>query len=485
MNTFLKEFAADSFNKIHFLPFYPYSSDDGFAVIDYYQVREDFGTWDDLQSLHASFSLMYDFVLNHVSQSHSMFQKFLAGDVAAGKFFAWFDQEVDTTSVYRPRVNPLLTPFETKDGKKYVWTTFSADQIDLFFNNPEVLIEAIRVLLFYISRGADTIRLDAVGYLWKDRQTRSVHLPQTHMIVKIFREVLESVAPWVWIIPEANAPLEVNLPYFGNGSDEAHLVYNFTLPPLILHSFIAGTAEALTAWAQTLRYPSDTTTFFNFTATHDGIGLQPIKPLLPTQAVQQIADYVMHHGGKINYRATPAGQEPYELNAVYRNAVGSDEKFFASQAIQLALKGVPAIYLNSYIGEENWDEGVEQLGYNRAINRRKFDYTSLTNELRDPNSKKSAVYTRYKHLIKVRRSEPLFSPNAGQEILLLDSRLFVIKRFSQGKILVSLTNVSAEQVVIEHLDRILQKESATDILTGNTFPLQSTPIKPYETLWLK
>lgn len=487
MNTFLKEFASGHINTVHFLPLYPYTSDDGFAVSDYYSVKPEFGDWSDLAVIHESFGLVYDFVANHVSASNPWFKKFLAGDPDYADFFLAYDEPIDTSLVYRPRVSPLLTPFQTSNGQKYVWTTFSADQIDLNVNNPEVFLALAETLLFYIEHGADTLRFDAVGYLWKDPLTSSAHLPQTHMIIKIFREIIDMLAPDASFVIQANTRQDINTSYFGNGTDEAHLIYNYSLPPLLLHSFIAGDAQKLSEWAKTLPYPYETTTYVNITASHDGIGLQPAKGLLTSEEIDSIIKHVSKRGAKVNYRSLSDGtEEPYEINATYRSALGDADKFMASQAIQLAFRGIPAVYFNSLLGATNWVEGVEQLQNNRAINRKKFNYTELRNDLLDPESDTAEIYNAYIRLLDIRAGEELFSPTVPQEILSLHPKLFGIKRTGSRESLFALTNVSGEVVTLQDMQTELKAPTATNILKNLSVDLSKpVQVEAYETLWLK
>ncbi|MBP7832179.1 MAG: sugar phosphorylase [Candidatus Levybacteria bacterium] len=486
MHEFLNKFIKGYINTVHFLPFYPYSSDDGFSVIDYYKIKEEFGTWEDVSRIAKDFDLMFDLVINHTSQHSEWFKEFLKGNPEYENFFIAFDNKVDTSLVFRPRTHPLLTLFETKKGSKYVWTTFSDDQIDLNFENPEVLLEMINVLLFYIENGAKIIRLDAIGYLWKTLGTSSIHLSQTHEVVKLFRDVINEVAPNVWIITETNVPHKDNISYFGNGDDEAHLVYNFTLPPLLLHTMLSSNSSELTKWAQTLAAPGDKTTFFNFTASHDGIGVTPLHGIVPIEDINNLADSVLKAGGKVNFRDTPEGKKPYELNCVYFSVLnGNIDAFLATQTIQMAMQGVPAIYLNSIIGAQNWTKGVETLKYNRAINREKFDYTALSNSLADSSSVNYSIYSQYTKLLKIRTAEPLFNPLVNQKIHSAGDSVFVIERHSAQNKLFSVTNVTSEPISLD-LSSVLGNTKYTDILENSSLE-NTTDVKlqPYQTMWLK
>ncbi|MDX1522687.1 MAG: alpha-amylase family glycosyl hydrolase, partial [Anaerolineae bacterium] len=297
---------------VHLLPFYPYTSDDGFSVVDYLQVDPDAGDWSDLELLRQNFRLMFDAVINHISASSRWFQGFVAGDPAYANYFITEDPATNLSAVTRPRTLPLLTPVDTANGQQHVWTTFSPDQIDLNYSHPPVLLEIIDVLLFYVAHGAELIRLDAIAFMWKEVGTTCIHLPHTHRIIQLFRTILDAVAPNVLLITETNVPHAENLSYFGDGQNEAQLVYQFSLAPLMLHTFYTGDATVLKNWADGLEQLPDTATFFNFIASHDGIGLRPVEGILTPEEVQTLADYTLRHGGQVSYKSNPDGsQSPY------------------------------------------------------------------------------------------------------------------------------------------------------------------------------
>jgi sucrose phosphorylase len=528
LRQFLRRYVKGLINKVHLLPFYPYSSDEGFSVIDYYKVREDLGDWSDIKALSKDFGLMFDLVLNHVSSKNQWFQRFLSGDQKFVDYFIAFDKKVDTSSVYRPRTHPLLTPFTVKTAAekpvrldqeeparldkfnndrtsqvngeektaavrgdiKYLWTTFSADQIDLNFKNPEVLLQMIKVLLFYIKQGALAVRLDAVRYLWKQLGTGCIDLPQTHMIIKLFRQILEELDLEVWLAGEVKGSLQTAFSYFGNGQDETHLVYNFQLPTMLLYAFYKGEATELTKWLKDLKTPSSKTAFFNVTATHDGIGLTPLVGFMAGEEINKLVEYIKEKKGFINYHSVGDKFEPYELDIVYLDALGGVKPFLASQAIQLALAGIPGIYFNSLIGAENCYEGVEKLGDNRAINREKFDYQKLVGELEDEQSIKHQVYSGYQKLLKARINEPLFSPLADQKIVDLNSKIFALMRFNGGERLLSLTNISNQNVEMETetIIKILEKKQVSDLISGQEMDLGSKnflAVNSYQSFWLR
>ncbi len=478
---------------IHILPFYSWSSDDGFSVKDYRAVDPALGGWSDIERLCKSFRLMFDGVINHASVQGEWFQKFLRDEEPYRDYFVTVEGEPDLSQVVRPRALPLLTEFQTAAGKRKVWTTFSADQADLNFRNPEVLLEIFDILLMYAERGAQFLRLDAIAYLWKQIGTPCLHLPQTHKVIQLLRAVLDEVAPHVYLITETNVPHEDNLSYFGDGTNEAQLVYNFALPPLTLHTFRTGDASLLSGWASSLRLPSDRTTFFNFLASHDGIGLNPVRGILSSADIDALVAQTLAHGGLISYKHNADGStSPYEMNINYFDALSdpnSDEpldlqveRFMAAQAIMLSLIGVPGIYFHSLFGSRNWREGVEITRHNRAINRQKFTRAELEADLANASSLRSKVFSRYRQLLSARSNSSAFDPHGGQNVLDMGKDIFGVMRISpdRARQVLCLQNVTPR--TLETKNPI--KRPARDLLTNRSADFEIT-LKGYQTLWLE
>jgi len=485
---------------IHLLPFYPYSSDDGFAVIDYRAVRPAYGDWDDVARLGRRFRLMFDLVINHVSAQSAWFQGFLQDDPRYRDYFIVASAGADLSRVVRPRARPLLTRFATPGGAQAVWTTFSPDQIDLNYHQPDVLLEMIEVLLFYVAHGAEFVRLDAIAYLWKEFGTTCLHRPQTHQVVQLLRAVLDAVAPHVLLITETNVPHAENLSYFGDGRNEAQLVYNFALPPLVLHAFQTGSAETLSRWAAGLSLPSEQVTFLNFLASHDGIGLNPARGILAEAEIDALVERALAHGGRVSYKDNPDGtRSPYELNVNYFDALsdpGADEpldtqvdRFMAAQAIMLALAGVPGIYAHSLFGSRGWPAGVQLAGHHRAINREKWDQAALERELADPTSRRSQVFRRYRRLLRVRAAHPAFHPHGEQRVLNAGPAVFAVLRrgpAGAGPVL-CLHNVSGrpQSAGVDLAAFGTPPGRLTDLLTGRAIDARrAAHLGPYQVRWL-
>jgi sucrose phosphorylase len=494
----LHRFAAEHFkgvfSGIHILPFFPYSSDDGFSVTDFFAVRPELGSWEDIRAIGGDFKLMVDLVANHVSAQSRWFQNYLAGEKGFEHLAIEVDPAADLSGVTRPRSLPLLTAFEKHSGRRmHLWTTFSADQIDLNYESLDVLENMVKALLFYVSQGARIIRLDAVAYLWKQIGTPCIHLPQAHDLVRLFRRILDLVAPGVVLITETNVPHEENIRYFGNGHDEAQMVYNFTLPPLLLYSLAKGNARVLSEWSQILATPSADTAFFNFTASHDGIGVRPLEGILAATEISWLADIVRRNGGKVSMKGNPDGsQSPYELNITYvdalRNPSQPDDPFFvarflASQAVALVLPGVPAVYIHSILGSLNWTEGVRQTGRARTINREKLITDALDTQLADPQGFRARIFFPYLDLVRLRTRQPAFHPAAATKILRLDNRVFAVKRYCREQTLFTVTNLSADTLTVA-LPEAQGHGVVADLISRRRFPADTVPIPPYGILWL-
>jgi sucrose phosphorylase len=506
---------------VHILPFFPYSSDDGFSVIDYAEVNPSLGTWADVERLGHNFRLMFDAVVNHISRQSDWFTRFLAGDPSYADWFIVVepdDPQDWVPLVTRPRPWPLLTSVQTATSKKLVWTTFSEDQIDLNYAHPEVLLRILEILLFYVEKGAQMIRLDAIAYLWKTIGTECIHLEETHRVVKLMRAVLDAVAPGVILITETNVPHEENVSYFGElvpgtgRTDEAQLVYQFPLAPLVMHSLLKGNAQVLSRWAAGLETPAPKATFFNFTASHDGIGLMPARGLLSDAEVEGLVNTTLAHGGQLGLKSNPDGsQSVYELNISYFDALSDPasgeplavqvSRFICSQAIMLSLAGLPGIYVHSLLGSRSWQEGVSLTGHNRSINREKLERASVERELADPTSLRHRVFAAYSRLLRARSAQPAFHPCGEQRVLFLDESVFALLRIARdgsrlqvdlkSDRVLCLHNVSDRNQVVQILPADLELEPGTwrDILTGENHVVGqeglALGLPPYSVFWLR
>jgi glycosidase len=390
--------------------------------------------------------------------------------------------------------------------ERLVWTTFSADQVDLNFGSLQLLLDILETLLFYVGHGAEFIRLDAIAYMWKEIGTNCLHLPQTHRLIQLMRRLLDRAAPRVALITETNVPHEDNISYFGDGRNEAQMVYNFTLPPLTLHAFHSGSATALSRWAETLTLPSDETTFFNFLASHDGIGLTPLRGILSDTEIIALAQRVEALGGRVSSRSNADGStSPYELNINYLDALGDPRedgqafeliarRFLASQAIMLALRGVPGIYFHSLFGSRGWLAGVQETGRARTINREKLQRSTLEAELADTGSLRHRIFHGYRHLLERRQATPAFHPNADQQVLFVHAAVFSLLRSApaSNSHVICLHNVSdqSQDISIDLADLPIDGNARfVDLVGESTYQASAgqmvITITPYQVLWLQ
>jgi len=461
LRSFLTKHLPTEFSMLHILPFFPWSSDDGFSITDFRSVDSTLGNWEDIKALEENYDLVIDLVLNHCSRENLWFNDYLLGDEKASKYFVEVDENTNISSVTRPRSSPLITRVRTRSGMKYVWATFSNDQIDLNYKNPDVLIEFIDILLFYFRQGARMVRLDAVAYLWKELGTTCIHLPQTHEVVKLFRDILEELEPGALIMTETNVPHEENITYFGDG-DEAHVIYQFSLPPLLLHAIFSGSTQYLFDWAKNLEELEvpEGCTFLNFTASHDGVGLRPLEGLVPNQEINQMLDAMRERGGYISTKSNLDGTEsPYELNISFFDAFRDlhPEKqtwhvpmFFLAQIFTLSFKGIPAVYILNLFATPNDLIGVERTGATRSINRRKWDRGELEDLINNQESETGHVFLKYKQFLRIRKLQSAFHPDASQHIMNLDNGLMGLVRTSldNSQKIIALYNFTDEKLFI-------------------------------------
>ena len=454
---FMRTYINDAMSGVHILPFFPSSGDGGFSITDFYSVDPKFGTWKDIEAIAEEYRVMSDLVLNHVSVHSEWFQKFLDGDPHYERFFIAYEKNTDTSHVHRPRTHPLLTKFKTKKGERYVWTTFSPEQADLNFKNPAVLQEMIKVLLHYLSHGIELIRLDATAYLWDDPDTDSVNLPQTHTIVKILRSAIEEIAPYALFLSETPFPLKANMSYFGEG-DEVNLIYAFHLPPIVLDAFLQKDTKIIQKFFVQNNFNGHCP-LFNILSTHDGISVQGVEDFLPPDHMHSMAETLLKHNAYISYKQLDDREIPYEMNITYFDAINdpkdesSDavERFIASQAVMLALKGMPGIYIHSLIASRNNLEQAKKTGIKRDINRAKYKLQDVEAALQNTDSRRWKCLTAFKNLLQKRAELPQFNPDAHQEILPSGPRLLHIKRTWKDKSIHVLINVSDESVPFPEL----------------------------------
>lgn len=483
LRRFASEHLADSISAIHLLPCFPFTSDDGFSVQDYYQIDPALGDWHDIERLGESFELMFDAVVNHASQSCDWFIGFLAGEAAYKDYFVASEPSLDYSSVTRPRALPLLHDYEKADGSTvHVWTTFSRDQVDLNYRSIEVFLQVLDVLLCYISRGARFIRLDAIAFIWKEIGTTCLHLPEAHQIIQLYRHFIERVAPQAVIITETNVPHEENISYFGDGTNEAHMVYNFTLPPLLMYSLHKQDVDVLTRWAQSLQLPSDQVCFFNFTASHDGVGVRPLQGIVSDDEIRELADIAVQHGGFVSMKDNGDGtQSPYEINCNYLDFAtdpgASDEdriqRFLLTQSVMLTMPGVPGIYYHSLLGSRNDRQAAEESGINRRINRAKLDVGDLVREIEDESSLRARLSSRYKRMLVARAAEPAFDPYSAASYR-NQNGVFAIER---GDVL-AIHNFTGVKSAFD------VESASVDLLSGDACEAR-VDLRPFEFRWLK
>jgi len=495
---FLDTYLKDSINSVHILPFFPFSADDGFAVCDYYEVNPSLGHWQDIENIASEYRLMADLVINHCSDQSQWFKNFIKGEGVGSDYFYTTNKDAPLSDVVRPRTSPLLRETQTAKGTEYVWCTFSHEQVDLDFSNTQVLKEFVNIIREYLNHGIRIFRLDAIAFLWKRVGTNCLNLDETHEVVRLIRTLIEHTQPDAIIITETNIPNIENLSYFGN-ANEAHCVYNFSLPPLLVYTLVGGNCRYLKRWLMSMPPAQHGTTYFNFIASHDGIGLRPAEGLLSDTELATLVTTMQNFGGEISWRAGENGvKKPYEVNITLYDALqgteaGKDEfglqRFLCAHGIMLALEGIPALYIHSLLGTHNDYEKKERTGHNRSINRHEWDYEELIGELSNPESDHAKVYESLTELIKLRKQQSAFHPNATQFTLHISDQVFGFWRQSMDRrqsIFCVYNITDTEQSMLLSDLNLVVTNTWKDLISGNTFDNTHDEITltPYQMMWI-
>lgn len=499
LRRFLNKHLKEYISAVHILPFFPFSSDDGFAVMDYLSVNPALGEWEDIEAISKDYKLMADLVINHMSSRSLWFDNFLKRQDPGKDYFVEGDPSHDYSAVVRPRNSPLLSAVETADGTRHVWCTFSEDQVDLNFQNPRVLVEFVRIIRDYLNHGVSLFRMDAVPFLWKQQGTSCVHLQQTHEIIKLLRTLIEYHAPDAVIICENNVPNRENLTYFGN-ANEAHVIYNFSLPPLLVYTLLSGDCRHLKTWMMSMPPAQAGTAYLNFIASHDGIGLRPLDGLLSDEERNRLVQAAVDFGGRVTLRRAREGYDkPYELNIALFDLLkgtlhsGEDslgfERFICAHTIMLALEGIPAIYIQSFFGSRNDYRRLEHTGRNRSINRHIWQQEEIEETLADADSVQGRIFNELRRLIAIRHSHAAFHPNATQFTLHLGTEVFAFWRQSinRDQSIFCLSNITSEPQTVNLADiNLISTDDWSDLITGHEYTdlNQQLQLQPYQTVWI-
>lgn len=498
LRRFINNNMNDTVNSVHILPFFPYSSDDGFSIIDYSTVNQSLGDWSDIQKIAQERRLMSDLVINHCSSRSLWFENFIKNEGEGRDYFFTAPADADITDVVRPRTSPLFREVLTEAGEKSVWCTFSHDQVDFDFRNPEVLKAFVKIIRQYLDMGIKIFRFDAVAFLWKIAGTSSINLPETHEIVRLLRALIEHAHHDAMIITETNIPNTQNLTYFGN-ANEAHAIYNFSLPPLLINSLLTGTCLYLKRWLMSMPPAQDGTTYFNFIASHDGVGLRPAEGLLSDEETQELVKTIESFGGKISWRTSEDGtQKPYEMNVSLFDALqgttsGKDtyniDRFVCAHAIMIALEGIPGIYIHSMLGTQNDYRKVEDTGSNRSINRHRWDESQLNKALIDNTQHHGQILSTINNLLAIRIAQPAFHPNATQFTLHLGLQLFGFWRQSldRKQSIFCVSNITNQPLPLPLSElNLIVNEHWVELISGEEIKTltQELVLAPYQTVWI-
>jgi len=493
LGEFLSRYDVSSTHQVmHLLPMFPWDTDRGFSIKDYWMVEPSYGDWGDIQWLAGkdcgSPQLMFDFVCNHASVGNALVQKALIQRHVTeghpmyetvqpfkGFVIAYCDDDGPEenrrpsdellSKLMRPRPNPVLTEyFVTEDsetfecrailgtpqidappsankiiGKGYVWTTFSRGknkhgeeqtrQVDLNYNNPKVIAEILRILLFYVRQSSKLIRLDAIGYIWKVLGSASIHEPGTHNMLAILYGVLQLAAPGVATIAEVNEPQHKCFDYLGDEEHpEGDQVYNFSCMPMAMHAQISGDTHHFAKWL-TSTGKAHGRQFLTVLGSHDGLAQKQARELLPEEELALMHKTLIEERGcVVNYAYLTGGEKiVYELCGTPWSIVNGVKDLGETLQLQLARfvnvlcmsllqRGMPGIYINGLIGKGNYSPpgGVDE---GRTLNREVFDVQELFPKLDDPTSQEGATLRAIQAVLRARQGMPQFDRNGPPPLI--------------------------------------------------------------------
>jgi len=497
LSNFLTKYCKE-FTYVHILPFFPFSSDDGFAVEDYKKIKKEHGSWNDLKKITKSFKIMVDLVINHCSSRNRLFKNFLENKDPGKEFFISSQKKFPTSKkIVRPRSSDLSKKVLINGKDNYVWCTFGHDQVDFNFKNPSVLIYFFEIIKFYLDQNIKALRLDAVAFLWKELGTRCINLPQTHNIIRLIRLIIDNFYNKTLIITETNIPSHENLTYFGN-NNEAHCIYNFSLAPLLIHAIISGNSFYLKKWSRGMPPAQENNSYLNFLSTHDGIGMRPVEGILPEIEVKKYFRFFKKQGGLFSYRTNKGKKSVYEVNITLLEALkecynGKDkyifDRFVLAHTILFSMEGIPAIYIQNFLGSKNDNIKVKKTNSFRSINRKNWNYDSLTKIINNKSTINNKILNSIKNLMVLRKKQVAFHPNATQFTLQLGDIFFGLWRQSidRSQSIFCISNLTNKKQKISLLDiNLISTNSWFDLLTKKRIKNIGDELffKPYQTYWI-
>ncbi|MCF8365297.1 MAG: sucrose phosphorylase [Bacteroidales bacterium] len=410
---FQNEF-KDIFGGIHILPFfYPFDGEDaGFDPIDHLSVDPRLGNWDDIELLSREVDVMADLIVNHVSAQSPQFTDYLLNGekspfadlfLTYGKIFPDGASEQELLNIYRPRPGLPFTTFTFNNGTaKLVWTTFTANQVDIDVNSKQGQSYLDEILQIFRKSGIKMIRLDAAGYALKERGTSCFMTDKTFAFIDHLTQKARKLGITVLVEIHSHHQTQIEI------AKKVDYVYDFALPVLVLDTLFNRDASNLKKWLEIS--PRNAFTVLD---THDGIGVVDVasekgKPgLIEDQHLDEIVNKMHKNSGGESLKATGAAAsnlDLYQVNCTYYDALGGNDKMYLmARAIQFFAPGIPQIYYTGFFAGNNDMELLSKTRVGRDINRHFYTKEQITTELKRPVVKKLI------DLIKFRNTHPAFN----------------------------------------------------------------------------
>lgn len=445
LETNLVNYFGEAVGGVHLLPFFPSTGDRGFAPVDYEEVDEAFGDWEDVKRLGEKYYLMFDFMINHISrqsQYYKDFQEKKDESPYADLFLRWdkFWPEnrptaADVDLIYKRKDRAPKQEIVFADGsKEYLWNTFGEEQIDLDVTKAVTMDFITKTIEHLAANGCDLIRLDAFAYAIKKLDTNDFFVePDIWDLLAKVRDI--AAASGVELLPEIHEHYSIQFKI----ADHDYYVYDFALPMVTLYSLYSGKVNRLAKWLKMSPMKQFTTL-----DTHDGIGVVDVKDILTDDEIDFASNELYKVGANVKRKYSSAeynNLDIYQINSTYYSALGdNDKKYFLARLIQAFAPGIPQVYYVGFLAGKNDLDLLESTKEGRNINRHYYTSEEIASEVQRP------IVKALLNLFTYRNQSEAFDLDGHIEIEEIDDNTIMIKRSNQAKTCQAQAEINLKQL---------------------------------------
>ena len=426
----LRKGFAGVYEGVHLLPFFtPFDgADAGFDPVDHTAVDSRLGKWEDVSDLSTTHDVMVDTIVNHMSWKSAQFQDVLekgSGSAFSGMFLTMSSifpdgaSEEELAQIYRPRPGLPFTHYKMAGRTRLVWTTFTPEQVDIDTESKQGWEYLMQIIETLSASGVSSIRLDAVGYGAKQRGTTSFMIPKTFALITKIKDAAARLGLETLIEVHSYYKRQIEI------ASKVDRVYDFALPPLLLHSLFSGDVEALRHWISVR--PQNAV---NVLDTHDGIGVIDIgadsndasaRGLVTDEELDGLVEEIHKrtHGESLAATGASASNlDLYQINSTYYSALGcDDQKYLAARAVQFFVPGVPQVYYVGALAGRNDLTLLNETNVGRDINRHRYSTEEIWQELKRPVVSSLNALCRFRNSMEAFNGDFTCAANNGSLVL--------------------------------------------------------------------